>query len=350
MSGPRGGGVRPARHNGGMSLLLRNGTVHSVGDPFATAVLVEDGTIAWIGEESTADTMRSGTVVDLDGLLLTPAFADAWAPAADPREAPALGIAAAHVPAGTEQTDDLETTELVLVGDRAHAGTPAILAAGAQEVAVLLAALGPGHPVGAVMVTDTGELAAVLAELAADRPAVGAQLRIHLPGDLALTAGEVEAIAASHAAVVTCAGAEGFALPLADLVAAGIPVAFGSGAHEWAAPWATIAAAMTTGPAPLTARAAFNAHARQVWRLGLPSPYPRGTIAVGAPAAVAAWEVETLAIQAPNANIAAWSTDTRAGTPLLPALGPGETPPVHAFTVTGGRVTSWNERILPRPA
>ncbi|RLU82296.1 amidohydrolase [Streptomyces griseocarneus] len=59
--------------------LLRNGTVHSPADPFATAMVVERGGVAWVGSEGAADSFAEGVdeVVDLDGALVTPAFTDA---------------------------------------------------------------------------------------------------------------------------------------------------------------------------------------------------------------------------------------------------------------------------------
>ncbi|WP_406279382.1 amidohydrolase [Embleya sp. NBC_00896] len=61
------------------TLLLRNGAVHSPADPFATAMVVEDETIAWIGAEGAAAAHVDGVdhVVDLRGALVTPAFVDA---------------------------------------------------------------------------------------------------------------------------------------------------------------------------------------------------------------------------------------------------------------------------------
>lgn len=61
------------------SILFKNGFVHSQSDPFATAVYVEDGVIAWIGEDDTSASFatRADRVVDLQGALITPAFVDA---------------------------------------------------------------------------------------------------------------------------------------------------------------------------------------------------------------------------------------------------------------------------------
>ncbi|MER5762855.1 amidohydrolase [Streptomyces sp. NPDC002082] len=72
-SAPTAGGPRPR------TVLLRGGEVHSPADPFATAMVVERGHIAWVGSEGAADAFAQGVdeVVDLGGALVTPAFTDA---------------------------------------------------------------------------------------------------------------------------------------------------------------------------------------------------------------------------------------------------------------------------------
>ncbi|MFG2957207.1 amidohydrolase [Streptomyces sp. NPDC048291] len=61
------------------TVLLRRGEVHSPADPFATAMIVERGQVAWVGSEGAAEAFVDGVdeVVDLDGALVTPAFTDA---------------------------------------------------------------------------------------------------------------------------------------------------------------------------------------------------------------------------------------------------------------------------------
>ena len=39
--------------------LYRNGRVRSPADPFATALLVDGGTVAWVGSEGAADAMSA---------------------------------------------------------------------------------------------------------------------------------------------------------------------------------------------------------------------------------------------------------------------------------------------------
>jgi predicted amidohydrolase YtcJ len=60
-------------------VLLRGGDVHTPADPFATAMVVERGQVAWVGSEGAADAFADGVdeVVDLHGALVTPAFTDA---------------------------------------------------------------------------------------------------------------------------------------------------------------------------------------------------------------------------------------------------------------------------------
>ncbi len=62
-----------------MKLLLHGGPIYSSSVPGAAAMLVVDGTIAWIGPAAGAALHRDSAdaVVDLDGALVAPAFVDA---------------------------------------------------------------------------------------------------------------------------------------------------------------------------------------------------------------------------------------------------------------------------------
>ncbi|MFJ2780682.1 amidohydrolase [Kitasatospora sp. NPDC087315] len=61
------------------TVLLRGGAVYSPADPFATAMLVEGEHVAWVGSDGAAEayTDVADEIVELDGALVTPAFADA---------------------------------------------------------------------------------------------------------------------------------------------------------------------------------------------------------------------------------------------------------------------------------
>lgn len=64
---------------GSERVLLRGGSVHAHGSPFATALLIDRGTIAWVGDDAGAvlRMAEADRVIDLDGALVTPGFVDA---------------------------------------------------------------------------------------------------------------------------------------------------------------------------------------------------------------------------------------------------------------------------------
>ncbi|MDI5940303.1 amidohydrolase family protein, partial [Micromonospora sp. DH15] len=63
------------------SILYRGGVLHCPADPRATALLVRDGRIVWLGVD--AEAPSADRVVDLAGALVTPAFVDAHVHATD---------------------------------------------------------------------------------------------------------------------------------------------------------------------------------------------------------------------------------------------------------------------------
>lgn len=59
-------------------LLITNATIHSSRHPFATALLVDNGVVAWVGDTEVARSIApNATVRDAEGALVTPAFVDA---------------------------------------------------------------------------------------------------------------------------------------------------------------------------------------------------------------------------------------------------------------------------------
>ncbi|MFZ3453678.1 amidohydrolase [Arthrobacter sp. 7Tela_A1] len=115
----------------------------------------------------------------------------------------------------------------------------------------------------------------------------------------------------------------------ASLLSAGVPVVFGSDAPVTALdPWRTVQAAVShSNPKErISARAAFIAHTRAGWRAAGTGNPMLGQLAPGTPASFAVWEADELMVQTPDSSVASWSTDPRAGTPLLPALDTGSLP------------------------
>jgi len=127
--------------------------------------------------------------------------------------------------------------------------------------------------------------------------------------------------------------------PFADLAAAGVPLAFGSDTPVTALdPWAGVRAALLHHAADqrVSARAGFRAATRGGWRLAGLDHLGAGELRVGSSAHLAVWRAEHLVVQGASGEVSAWSTDARAGTPLLPDLSHDAPAPVCVRTVRDG--------------
>jgi predicted amidohydrolase YtcJ len=128
--------------------------------------------------------------------------------------------------------------------------------------------------------------------------------------------------------------------PYASMARAGVPLAFGSDTPVTPFdPWGAVrAAAFHHNPDErLSVRAAFGAHTRGGWRAARHDD--GGVLAPGSPATLAVWDVPgDLTVQTPDPRVAAWSTDPRAGVPLLPSLHPDAELPVCRRTYVDGRL------------
>jgi predicted amidohydrolase YtcJ len=127
--------------------------------------------------------------------------------------------------------------------------------------------------------------------------------------------------------------------PFRAIAAAGVAMAFGSDSPvSPISPWATVRAAIQhrTPGSSLTARAAFSAHTRGGWRAI--SRDDSGVLHPGAPATLAVWDCEALAVQQPDERVARWSTDPRSGTPVLPVLADDISLPQANLTMSAGQI------------
>ncbi len=134
----------------------------------------------------------------------------------------------------------------------------------------------------------------------------------------------------------------------ASLNRAGVALAFGSDTPVTRFdPWAGVRAAAWhhTEEERITVRAAFNAYTRGGWRAARRDD--GGVIALGAPASIAVWDVPgDLVVQTPDARVAAWSTDPRAGVPQLPDLHPHLELPTCVMTLVRGEVVFEESGVL----
>ncbi|MET0977226.1 MAG: amidohydrolase family protein, partial [Paeniglutamicibacter terrestris] len=110
---------------------------------------------------------------------------------------------------------------------------------------------------------------------------------------------------------------------IGQFLSAGVPVVIGSDAPVTKVnPWAAVKACLELSDpsARISARAAFMAHTRSGFRaLGVPNPLA-GQLVTGAEATFAIWDAAELSVQTPDLRVSSWSTDARAGTPMLPVL------------------------------
>ncbi|HET7690874.1 MAG TPA: amidohydrolase family protein, partial [Nocardioidaceae bacterium] len=136
--------------------------------------------------------------------------------------------------------------------------------------------------------------------------------------------------------------------PFASMNRAGMALAFGSDTPVTPFdPWGAVRAATWhhNEAERVTVRAAFNAHTRGGWRAARRDE--GGVIALGAPASIAVFDVPgELVVQTPDERVAAWSTDTRAGVPLLPEVRPDQPLPTCVLTLVHGQVAFDREGAL----
>ncbi|MBI9116155.1 amidohydrolase family protein [Sanguibacter suaedae] len=352
------------------SILYRHGIVHSPSDPFAEALLVVDGTVAWIGADDTADGLAATAdrVVDLAGALVAPGFVDAHVEVLDPHrghgdgaasargvltDAARRGVVAVHEHAAPGDGADL--AHLVAAAQDPASGLPLVVGYAGEpcttaDAAHALATAVPGLT-GVVVALSSG--ADRVRDTVLCATAAGLQVAVHLDaggavsgaldglGAAAGTSREVRSAVRRRAhrlerpLVVTPDDVTALvdlgitlalqpatgAAPVAALAAAGVPTAFGSGGSV-TDPWATVRAAVLHEDSAqrVSARAAFRAATRGGWRLAGLDHTGAGELRVGAPAHLAVWRAEHVGVQSEAAGLSTWSTDARSGTPLLPDL------------------------------
>lgn len=128
--------------------------------------------------------------------------------------------------------------------------------------------------------------------------------------------------------------------PFSRVSRSGVTLALGSDAPVTALdPWACIRAAVFphNRESGISVRAAFAAHTRGGRRGARQESIEPGVLREDAPATYAIWEATELVVQAPDARLAAWSTDARSGTPGLPDVSAGVPPPRALRTVRCGK-------------
>lgn len=378
-----------------------NGSVYSPADPFATAVLLDGATVAWVGSDDAARAMAGADVSpgDLRAAVVTPAFvahhrvdgsrqlpraehgygavellsSDPETLDAATREVRADGLHALPVLVRrARDTDEVDPSALpspALGFDAAPFGDPAALAdatrehlvactrAGLQAVLVLPSS-GDGASEGAPSDEGSAGTAGQDAASSSGDPRVDALLdaadaAVQELGGRAFHARGHRIVGVERLSEAQCERLAGLAItvscepgraPLRDLSRAGVPVTLMTDAPN---PWTAVKAALEAPDEHLrtSARAAFLALTRGVWRAHRGGTPLAGQLAPGAEATLAVWDAESVMVQQAQGTGASWSTDPRARTPVLPALDDSRLPRCEATVVAGALVSG----VEPRP-
>ncbi|MDO5634568.1 MAG: hypothetical protein Q4G34_06820 [Micrococcus sp.] len=357
-----------------------HGIIHSPAEPYATALVLDSGTITWLGADDTAQRIVEGGAqpVDLDGAVVTPLFVDPLERVADAatartpgqalqrgigataqlwptgHDAPAPDAAEADSPA-PDTTAGVDLDAAQHISRYAPAASPEqldrLLAAPAPTadhcgVWLKLSAWEPGALRTAVLAaTQAGVqlylvdpagpqaeqgsglddvVAAVQAAREAGAPLLRARHRVQITGPVSDAQRAVLRDTACSATVLMDPHASAEDAPaLGTLIADGVPVSLGGAPEN---PWAACQWALQHPRAQeqISARAAFAAMTRAPVRaLPAAAAVPLAVsarIAVNEPAHLALWNADAVSVQSPDSRVSAWSTDARAGTPLLPDL------------------------------
>ncbi|WP_129359649.1 hypothetical protein [Rothia uropygioeca] len=260
------------QNRGQETVMYRNGSVYSPADPFATAVLVQGDRVVWVGEEAGADSLTDNkvTTVDLDGLVLVPGFV-------------ARG--------GGDAPAEDETRALVSAGY-----TACIVGEGDEKPAFHSFAEDFGHDLPA----------GVEVRRASDTKFSHSEAGLLVEASLE-DRGWIDVIREELRAG-TAVG-----LVPAEKSTQEDPII-----NPWA--WATQGLRLLSDETGLPTRATFTAQTRGLRRLFRVGGPLGGQIVPDANADFVGWRAEALMVQTADSRIAAWSTDPRARTPLLPEL------------------------------
>lgn len=327
------------------SLLLTNGYIHSVSEPYANGLHADNGVVAWLGSDEAGERLVAATVTgpvntnDLRGTLVTPAFIDGFSTTpitpSDTRSTFSSTVPGAECVYYAPLDADPITADGVFVAAGQLDQLPNVMHNLKPPTQLLIQSDSPEH------------LDHVLDILAQQSNASLMRSRHRILANHPMSAQQISQLVTLHASItivprIVDATPKIFA-PTASLIAEGVHVAMGTG--EWSGSlWELVTALIENEDTDerISTRAAFNTVSRDAVRV-LPSRIAQanmgaGQIAVGSPADFNVWQAEQLGVQAPDVKAAHWSTDKRAGTALLPILSSTEELPKLQFTIRNGQI------------
>ncbi|MEX3609947.1 hypothetical protein VVR12_02720 [Rothia sp. LK2588] len=336
--------------------VLRDGSVYSPADPYATAMVIQDGMVQWVGSDAGAESILDDSmqVEELEGDLLAPAFAAAGIrvhPEDDLQDTVQKYRAAGYgaltfmlTPEALQQhhqhLTSLQDAAIYLEIEHLHQIPDHLSVQG-----ILLDPQGILENETGMSLLDEAQARGLKAALRADSSArIDAALQIALKMDslqrmkLALRLDGVTDLTESHITQLSSMNvALGFtsgpALQKSALkaaITAGITSMLGSNPTQDSQllGWELALSMVSAGESDhqLSARATFAAMTKSCFRgMGHRNPL-MGQLVPQAPATFCRWRADQLMVQTPDSRVAAWSTDPRARIPLLPVLEAGNLP------------------------
>lgn len=329
------------------NFLFTNGYIHSVSEPYATALHIENEVIAWLGADDTAHRMVAATstrtveTIDAQQMLITAAFVDGLTshPYGE-RDARALLTTTQPSEHGIYYAPWHEATS-------AKADGIYVAAESLDHLQEIVSQIKPPTQL-LIESENPDDLERVIGVLQEQSHAALLRSRHRIVLNHELTpqhAAELLAVQASVTLVPDIVQGEPiFRAPTATLITHGVHVATGTG--RWAGSlWDLLTALIEHADEEqrVSTRAAFNTVTRDAIRV-LPSKIAQanmsaGQVAVGSPANLNVWRVGQLGVQAPDLRAAHWSTDKRAGTALLPILSSAESSPELVWLIRNGQVS-----------
>lgn len=275
-------------------VVYTGGVIHSATEPFATAVETTDGIVSWVGDAETAAHRARGadSLIELDGAVVTPAFARLCFAPRGRGTLDGSGSRPAVGPVDNDGCVDVAADAGRLVDATASSGS---------SVADVLA-----------LWTDIAEREGA-ATLRRQRP-------ILLVDDQALSEATWQLPAQlGHWGVTVVVSRTAETSPLGDVARwAGDGIAYAVTTARGVSPWTGVRSAVYAARASwrISARAAFLAHTRAIWRAA-DADVP-GDVRVGLGVPLVAWRAHDVGVEDATEGKSSWSTDARAAVPLLP--------------------------------
>lgn len=343
------------------TLVFCDGSVYSPVDPYATAMVLTETAVDWVGSDAGADSIYDNSMhkVELVGDLLTPAFFHGGATVQSQDELAILSERLMH--AGYASTSlflpQSACESINISASPLHTFVYAIIS-GKEDIEQLVAGIHgvqiretsidltsllqkalDHHLKVSLVPRDEVDIEKFLSALSAFNELDRFRLAPRLDG--------ISSITSEYISVARDLGvALGFSSQIAEndssirqAVAAGALIFLGSDVNQesrvlgWEL--ALTHVVRTRPEYQLSARATFNAMTRGVYRAVGESNPTFGQLGPQSMADVARWKVTELMVQTADDRVAAWSTDPRARIPLLPVLEKDNLPELVDLLIAG---------------